>query len=88
MPNTSGVTRFGIDFRTVHLDDVVERNRAPNIDSACRTLCAISCGTNLTRLPEEIVATYAEGTDLHVQKRKESSNAQALGNLQRAGFTR
>ena len=25
VPNTSGVTRFSIDFRTVHLDDVVER---------------------------------------------------------------
>ena len=27
VPNTSGVTRFSIDFRTVHLDDVVERQR-------------------------------------------------------------
>ncbi|WP_420749497.1 hypothetical protein [Rhodococcus sp. O3] len=33
--NTSGRTRFSIDFRTVHLDDVVRRREAPNIDSAC-----------------------------------------------------
>jgi hypothetical protein len=33
--NTSGVTRFSIDFRTVHLDDAVEKRGAPNIDSSC-----------------------------------------------------
>ena len=64
VPNTSGVTRFSIDFRTVHLDDVVERNGAPNINSACTgtVMHDFMRGTNLTRLPEEIVATYDDGT--------------------------
>ena len=35
VPNISGVTRFSIDFRSVHLDDVIERNGAPNIDAGC-----------------------------------------------------
>src|ERR1700733_10861759 len=35
VPNTSEFTRYSIDFRTVHLDDVWTRTGAPNIDSAC-----------------------------------------------------
>lgn len=33
VPNTSGRTRFSIDFRTVHYDDVVNEVGAPNVDS-------------------------------------------------------
>ena len=32
VPNTSGLTRFSIDFRTVHRDDVVRQRGAPNVD--------------------------------------------------------
>lgn len=35
VPNTSGYTRFSIDFRTVHFDDVMAKRGAANIDSAC-----------------------------------------------------
>jgi hypothetical protein len=35
VPNTSGKTRFSIDFRTVNVDDVVARREAPNVDSEC-----------------------------------------------------
>jgi hypothetical protein len=35
VPNTSGKTRFSIDFRTVNVRDVQEGKGAPNIDSAC-----------------------------------------------------
>ncbi|MEH2127141.1 hypothetical protein [Nostoc sp.] len=35
IPNTSGYTRFSIDFRTVHFDDVIAQKGAPNIDSTC-----------------------------------------------------
>ena len=64
VPNTSGVTRFSIDFRTVHLDDVVGRRGAPNIDSACTgtVMRDFLRGTDLSRLPEEIVALYDDGT--------------------------
>jgi len=35
VPNTSGRTRFSIDFRTVNIDDVIARREAPNFDSEC-----------------------------------------------------
>jgi hypothetical protein len=35
VPNTSGRTRFSIDFRTVDVDDVSAGRGAPNVDSAC-----------------------------------------------------
>jgi hypothetical protein len=56
--NTSGRTRFSIDFRTVHRDDVLARRGAPNIDSDCTgtTLRDYLRATDFARLPEEIVA--------------------------------
>src|SRR5207237_3421582 len=35
VPNTTDRTRFSLDFRTVHRDDVIARRGAPNIDSEC-----------------------------------------------------
>jgi len=60
VPNTSGFTRFSIDFRTVHFDDVTAKLGAPNIDSECTgtTLRDYLRGTDLTRLPDNIVAPY------------------------------
>jgi len=58
--NTSGRTRFSIDFRTVHRDDVLARRGAPNIDSECTgtTLRDYLRGTDFARLPEEVVAPF------------------------------
>jgi hypothetical protein len=60
VPNTSGKTRFSIDFRTVHLDDVVSRGGAPNVDSACTgtSLGDFLRASDLAHIPEEWVATY------------------------------
>jgi hypothetical protein len=60
VPNTSGYTRFSIDFRTVHYDDVVARRGAPNIDSDCTGTCMGDYlhGTSLQPLPQEIIAMY------------------------------
>jgi hypothetical protein len=60
VPNTSGFTRFSIDFRTVHLDDVKTESGAPNIDSECTgtTLRDYLRGTDLSRLPDDVVAPY------------------------------
>ena len=60
VPNNSGYTRFSIDFRTVHLDDVVAHAGAPNIDSECTgtTLRDYLRGTDLTRLPDDIITPY------------------------------
>ena len=34
VPNTSGITRFSIDFRTVHVEDLLNKRGAHNIDSS------------------------------------------------------
>lgn len=60
VPNTSGKTRFSIDFRTVHFDDVVAKRGAPNVDSACTgtTMRDYLRGDDFARIPEDIVALY------------------------------
>lgn len=62
VPNTSGRTRYSIDFRTVHLDDVVTKRGAPNIDSAPTgtSLRDFMRGTDLSRLPDEAIALYED----------------------------
>ena len=65
VPNTSPFTRYSIDFRTVHFDDVVNRAAAPNIDSACTgtAMGDFLRGTDFSRLPEEALALYQDGTE-------------------------
>lgn len=60
VPNTSGYTRFSIDFRTVHYDDVMARRGAPNIDSDCTGTCMGDYlnGIDLRHLPENVIAMY------------------------------
>jgi hypothetical protein len=67
VPNTSGVTRFSIDFRTIHCDDAVGKKGAPNIDAACTgtVLRDFLRGTDLTRLPQEIVGLYDDGVPVN-----------------------
>ncbi len=63
VPNVSGRTRFSIDFRSVHLDDLVAERGAPNIDSAAQgtSLRDFVRGTDRTRLPDEVIARYDSG---------------------------
>jgi len=60
VPNTSGRTRFSIDFRTVHIDDVKLRRGAPNVDSACTgtTMGDYLRGTDLMHVPAELHSLY------------------------------
>jgi ectoine hydroxylase-related dioxygenase (phytanoyl-CoA dioxygenase family) len=60
VPNTSGKTRFSIDFRTVHLDDVRNRNGSPNVDARCAgtTLRDFLRATDLVPVPEELARAY------------------------------
>lgn len=60
VPNTSRHTRYSIDFRTVHIDDIWAQTGAPNVDSACTgtTMRDYLRGTDLTHVPEEAVALY------------------------------
>lgn len=60
VPNTSGRTRFSVDFRTVHIDDVAAQRGAHNVDSRSTgtTLRAHLRVTDLQPLPEELVRIY------------------------------
>jgi hypothetical protein len=62
VPNTSPVTRYSIDFRTVHVDDVTGRVGAANVDSKCTgtTMGDYLRGSDLAHLPAEIIASYLE----------------------------
>jgi hypothetical protein len=60
VPNTSGVTRYSIDFRTVDINDAKARHGARNVDSECTgtSLRDFRRATDLERAPEAIAALY------------------------------
>jgi hypothetical protein len=63
VPNTSGETRYSIDFRTVNIDDVVAGRGAANVDSASQgtSLRDFVCAADFARIPEEFVKPYDSG---------------------------
>jgi hypothetical protein len=67
VPNTSGRTRFSIDFRVVHLDDVVALGGAPNVDSHCTgtTMGDYLRCSDLAHIPAEATAPYYAGPPQH-----------------------
>jgi hypothetical protein len=64
VPNTSGVTRFSLDFRTVHLDDLLSRSGAPNVDARCTgtTMRDYLRVTDMEQIPKKVVEMYDDGT--------------------------
>lgn len=60
VPNTTGRTRFSIDFRTVDLRDLEQGRGAPNLDSAPvgTSLRDFLRASDRTPMPEEVVARY------------------------------
>jgi hypothetical protein len=60
VPNTSGRTRFSVDFRTVHVADVAAQRGALNVDShgTGTTLRAHLRTTDFEPLPEELARVY------------------------------
>jgi len=62
VPNTSGRTRFSIDFRTVHIDDVIAKRGAPNLDSAPQgtTLRELRRVSDLAHISQEVIALYED----------------------------
>jgi hypothetical protein len=64
VPNTTHLTRYSIDFRTVHLDDVRARRGALNLDSRSTgtTMRDYLRASDLQKLPEEVVQLYDDGT--------------------------
>ena len=57
VPNTSGKTRFSIDFRVVHLDDVAAKRGAPRVDEECTgtTMRDYLRGTDFSHIPDNLV---------------------------------
>ena len=62
--NTTDVARYSIDFRTVHVDDVREKRGAHNVDSRSTgtTMRDYLRATDLSKLPEELIALYDDGS--------------------------
>jgi hypothetical protein len=60
VPNTSGIARYSIDFRTVHYTDAVAHLGAANVDSRCTgtTMQDYLRCTDLCHLPDALVASY------------------------------
>ena len=64
VPNTSGKTRFSIDFRVVHEDDVRGMKGAPHVDEECTgtTMRDYLRGGDFSRLPDDLIALYDDGS--------------------------
>lgn len=63
VPNTSGRTRFSVDFRTVHLGDARSLRGAPNVDARCTgtTMGDYLRVSDLAEVPADVVSTYMPG---------------------------
>ena len=63
VPNNSGKTRFSIDFRTVHEDDILAHRGPKLVDSSCTgtTLPDFIRSTDHQRFPEDVVKSYEVG---------------------------
>jgi hypothetical protein len=67
VPNTSGLARYSIDFRTVHLDDVEATGGAPNVDSQPRgtSLRDFKRASDHAEMAEDVIAPY-DDKEAHV----------------------
>ena len=63
VPNTSGRTRYSIDFRTVNARDLADGTGAPNVDSSPTgtSLRDFVRGSDFSAMPEELVQRYDVG---------------------------
>jgi hypothetical protein len=77
VPNTSGVTRFSVDFRTVHLADLRARKGARNTDSQCTgtTLRDYLSARDWSGVPEDVVEAYDDGTGVRGRLRFDEERA-------------
>jgi len=60
VPNTSGRSRFSIDFRTAHAADLASQSGPPAIDRQCTgtTLFELRLARDLSPVPPEIIRLY------------------------------
>jgi hypothetical protein len=71
IPNSSGRTRFSIDFRTVNRGDLEAVRGARNVDSHCTgsALPDFLRLSDLSHLPQEIIDRYLQGHPQRIQAR-------------------
>ena len=60
VPNSSGRSRFSVDFRTAHDDDLRALGGAPSLDRHCTgtTLFELRRASNLEPVPEDLIRLY------------------------------
>lgn len=65
VPNDTGRTRFSIDFRAVHLDDIEAGRTAPNVDVQCTgsSIRDFIRASDFSPMPEPIVRLFDDGTE-------------------------
>ena len=65
VPNDTGKTRFSIDFRAIHIGDIVDGRSAPNVDASCTgsSIRDFIRASDFSTLPDPIVAHFADGTE-------------------------
>jgi hypothetical protein len=65
VPNTSGRTRFSIDFRTVNVADIRAGRGAVNVDSHCTgsAIRDFMSAADLSPMPEDVVELFNDGTE-------------------------
>ena len=65
VPNQTGRTRFSIDFRTVHVGDIVAGRSATNVDADCTgsSIRDFMRATDFSPMPAEIVDQFVDGTE-------------------------
>ena len=77
VPNDTGKTRWSIDFRTVHANDVFNRRGAHNIDSSCTgtPMKDYLNGKDLSLLSDEAYNMYLDATPITAPNIKKSALA-------------
>ena len=65
VPNTSGKTRFSVDFRTAHAADIRSGKGAPNVDSRCTgtVIHEFRRARDLSSVPRELAELLEDGTE-------------------------
>jgi hypothetical protein len=65
VPNHSGRTRFSIDFRSVHIADILEGRAAANVDAGCTgsSIRDFIRASDFASMPDDVVHVFDDGTE-------------------------
>lgn len=66
VPNTSGQSRFSIDFKTAHTDDAIAKRGGPSIDAEYTGTALgdfLLGASDLAPVPGNVISLYKDGTE-------------------------